>query len=288
MTEILLKCPKCETEYRLPASAIPPAGREVECTMCNNSWFAQVDEPVVDDTDHLPDEVTDEGESTASGVVRHAPSHSRAADEDGVSSSVSTPVTGDMPPLRRQLPDNVLKILREEVEFERRARLGEKDAPPASDLSDPAANDRDDLWPATTITASVAAKATEPTDAKSTEAGSVSAEPVAADTRISLDQPVQSAPILTSEAPKTEITSEQSISVETSAPTQPATKARSGYFSGFGVALIAAAIALAMYLVPPQVVGTGGLADGLSQYQQQVDAGRGWLQQKASGLLKGL
>ncbi|WP_338118676.1 zinc-ribbon domain-containing protein, partial [Paracoccus liaowanqingii] len=40
MAEIELICPGCGADYALPAGAIPPAGREVECSRCGHVWQA--------------------------------------------------------------------------------------------------------------------------------------------------------------------------------------------------------------------------------------------------------
>lgn len=34
-----LTCPQCGAQYEIPDDAIPPAGREVECSSCNHVWF---------------------------------------------------------------------------------------------------------------------------------------------------------------------------------------------------------------------------------------------------------
>ncbi|MDT1060276.1 zinc-ribbon domain-containing protein [Paracoccus sp. CPCC 101403] len=34
-----LTCPRCEAQYEIPESAIPAAGREVECSACSQVWF---------------------------------------------------------------------------------------------------------------------------------------------------------------------------------------------------------------------------------------------------------
>lgn len=37
---MLIRCPNCDTAYALPGSAIGPAGRQVRCSRCGNSWRA--------------------------------------------------------------------------------------------------------------------------------------------------------------------------------------------------------------------------------------------------------
>lgn len=36
---MLISCPSCPKVYRVPASAIPPEGRDVTCTACGEVWF---------------------------------------------------------------------------------------------------------------------------------------------------------------------------------------------------------------------------------------------------------
>lgn len=100
MAEIRLTCPGCSTQYQLPDSAIPPAGREVECTACGNIWWTERPRPPQRTATPLPDA---------------APAQEKA-------------------PLNRPLPDSVLRILRDEVEHERNARAAETVKPELIDL----------------------------------------------------------------------------------------------------------------------------------------------------------
>nr|WP_295046242.1 zinc-ribbon domain-containing protein [uncultured Paracoccus sp.] len=121
MAEIRLICPGCAAEYRVPDTAIPPGGREVECSACGNVW------------------------------------HSAAPlDLAEFQALPAAEPPADLPPPSRRLPDSVLDILREEVEHERRARAAEgTEAAPAPRASG------DPEWPATTITRHFDAKPTE-------------------------------------------------------------------------------------------------------------------------------
>lgn len=252
MTEILLKCPKCGTEYHLPATAIPPEGREVECTACNNSWLALAGKRSEPGMDELPG--TDEPIPLEPGseVVRHEPSHSRAVQD-------KAPATEDTPPLRRRVPENVLKILQEEVEYERRARMGEN-APKKSVVQD----DPSEFWPATTIT--------EPADPARRQASK--------EARRTIEPPKAATPLAST--PYQEAFDEKPARDMPAAPDPLTHKARSGYFAGFGLALTAAAVALVMYLIPTEQ--TGIFAENLSQYQRHVDEGRNWLQDRVLSL----
>ena len=40
-----LICPNCEAQYEVPDDAIPPGGRDVQCSNCQQTWF-QTQKPV--------------------------------------------------------------------------------------------------------------------------------------------------------------------------------------------------------------------------------------------------
>lgn len=117
MAEIRLICPGCAAEYRVPDSAVPPEGREVECSACGKVWHATT----------------------------------RLALADFQARAAVDP-SNDPPRLNRRLPDSVLDILRDEVEHERRARAVEdgETAPPEPQPAPRPGPDPE--WPATTIT----------------------------------------------------------------------------------------------------------------------------------------
>ncbi|WEF23819.1 zinc-ribbon domain-containing protein [Paracoccus sp. S3-43] len=117
MAEIRLICPGCAAEYRVPDTAIPAEGREVECSACGKVWHARA-RLDLGDVPPLP--------------AAEPPAQPPA----------------DLPPLSRRLPVSVLEILRDEVEHERRARAAE-DGDAAASLPRAAV---DPEWPATTIT----------------------------------------------------------------------------------------------------------------------------------------
>ncbi|MFD2814196.1 zinc-ribbon domain-containing protein [Paracoccus aerius] len=138
MAEIRLICPGCAAEYRVPGSAVPAGGREVECSACGHVWHATP---------------TPEADRLDLAAFQALPAAEPAA---------------DLPRPARKLPENVLDILRDEVEHERRARAAEEDQPdadpaakadpapdaPGPDVApDPASRPAPDPeWPATTIT----------------------------------------------------------------------------------------------------------------------------------------
>lgn len=81
-----LTCPRCAAQYQIADAAIPPAGREVECSACGHVW--------------------------------HQDGPGKAAPEPGFDAQAR-------PVLNRALDESVLSILREEAARELRVRKGE-------------------------------------------------------------------------------------------------------------------------------------------------------------------
>lgn len=123
MAEFKLICPGCGAEYMLPPDAIPPAGREVECSACGHVWQAHRPAPArldLADFSQGPDDLR--------------------FDEDADNRPAPA-----LPPASQRLPASVLDILRDEADHERRLRQAEQAPAPSDDID----------WPATTVTAPV-------------------------------------------------------------------------------------------------------------------------------------
>lgn len=265
MGEIRLTCPECGMKYSLAPDAIPAGGREVECTACGHVWQAtpQQAEPLMT----LPRPAGHDD----SGVVRHE--------------NVNAPTPGPVN-LSRKLPDNVLSILRDEVEYERKARASD-DILPVSPQSNPD-------WPATTITAPATRPVAEP------DAASTSAEPsprLTAPAPTSPAAPARPAPQAAYRAPSavSHVTPPSSPAITAAAAAivkhdrvqnpqtplhnSPLVKStrRTGYWPGFGLAAMIATAALALYLLAPRMADSGAIGDGLNVYRAQVDLARTWL-----------
>lgn len=97
MADFNLNCPACRMEYALPADAIPPEGRDVECSGCGHVWHARPPGP--------------------GGLLDLGRFRRKAEAERPI------------PPARQRLSADVLDILQEEVAHERRLR--DADALPA-------------------------------------------------------------------------------------------------------------------------------------------------------------
>lgn len=89
-----LTCPNCDAQYEVPDDAIPPAGRDVQCSNCSNTWY----QPHPDETDAAP---------------------------DAQAKTDAPPAEVPSAPERRRLDPEVADILREEAEHETRLRSSE-------------------------------------------------------------------------------------------------------------------------------------------------------------------
>ena len=58
---MILTCPKCETRFALPAQALAPAGKNVKCSNCGNTWFQEPDtDELIEDLENVPSEDLEE------------------------------------------------------------------------------------------------------------------------------------------------------------------------------------------------------------------------------------
>lgn len=97
-----LTCPNCDAQYEVPDEVIPTSGRDVQCSNCGQTWFQH-------HPDHVPADDPEE-------LAYEAP----APDEEIAPPPVPQPVVRE--PERRQLDPTVADILRQEAEAEFEAR----------------------------------------------------------------------------------------------------------------------------------------------------------------------
>lgn len=250
MAEIRLICPGCAAEYRVPDSAIPPEGREVECSACGKVWHST---PRLDLSD-----------------FQAPPAQSPA----------------DLPRLNRRLPDSVLDILRDEVEHERRARAAEDTDPPAPAGTGPAPRSiSDPEWPATTITRHFDPRPAEPAPAAAPDPVPSPPAPEQAVEARSFPTPAaksEPAPI-----PPPPADAEPRAPAQTDLPAVvPAPAGRGRYGAGFGLALMLAVGLVALYLLAPRLADQGAFGQGLMDLRAHLDQARLWLQDRANALIR--
>lgn len=99
-------CPNCDAQYEVDDAAIPPEGRDVQCSNCGNAWFQNAPAGAEKLTAALYQDPTPLAEPPA------------ALDQG--EEEVDTPAPA--PTARRSLDDAVLSVLREEAEREVQAR----------------------------------------------------------------------------------------------------------------------------------------------------------------------
>ncbi|MBM3606223.1 MAG: hypothetical protein FJX25_16305, partial [Alphaproteobacteria bacterium] len=198
MAEIRLICPDCGAAFVLPRDAIPAAGREVECSSCGNVWQAQRPAQAAPPLD--------------------LGSYTLPRDEAPAPATV-------LPPVSRRLAPDVLDILRDEVEHERRLR--EAEAPATETPDDPVSEDGE--WPATTVVLPAgAARAVTPTPQPLIPALAPASAPPAEVT------PPPTTPLLRQQAAAP---AARPVSAETKVQA-PARRPNRGYRAGFGLSVL--------------------------------------------------
>ncbi|WP_265500204.1 zinc-ribbon domain-containing protein [Paracoccus beibuensis] len=238
MAEINLICPGCKAEYVLPFAALPPAGREVECSRCGLVWQAKradVAEPL---------------NLTSYTLAGKAPDPQPAVPQPAI------------PPASRRLAPEVLDILREEVEHERRLRAGEESMPQPAAVSQPEPD-----WPATTVVVPAGA----------TRAVTANPQP-----QVPLTPAANASPVVLRHQP---------VSRPAPRPHQPGTMSRESigrrpgrYALGFGLMVMLAVACLAIYLLAPQLDGQGAIGERLADLREGMDRIRLWLDSQAARL----
>lgn len=99
-------CPNCDAQYEVDDTAIPPEGRDVQCSNCGNAWF----QPSPVGTERLTAALYQEP------PPNEEPLESLSQGED------EREDPGPAMPPRRTLDDAVLSVLRDEAEREAEAR----------------------------------------------------------------------------------------------------------------------------------------------------------------------
>ena len=127
-----LICPNCGAQYEVPTEVIPDAGRDVQCSDCGTTWFqhhpdhppavedaqtadgpapAAAPSPAEDTSDDWQDDTADYGAEEDDTYAEDLP-------EDKAEEETVAPPE----PKRREIDPSVADVLREEAERETRAR----------------------------------------------------------------------------------------------------------------------------------------------------------------------
>jgi len=114
-----LQCPNCDAEYEVDASAIPYDGRDVQCSNCGHGWYQT--HPDFETDDAIEAALYDPPPPFDRPEASPAPSKAAAS-----VAAKAAPVTSDVP--KREIDPEALRILREEVAYEKAKRAAEKAA----------------------------------------------------------------------------------------------------------------------------------------------------------------
>lgn len=262
-----LICPNCDAEYLVDDAAIPDTGRDVQCSNCGHAWFQLRPEveAMLAQEEALFGAVEDTT-SPASAVPQPTPP---VADMPAAVSTVGTVSE----PVRRNLDESILSVLREEAEREAAARRAE--APPMEaqvemGLPEPAA-------PPAPSAGVLDATARRLARLKGLDPDARPVPPAKPGSRRELLPDIEeiNSSLKPTQRPTLDEDGEEIL---------PATPS-SGFRSGFLLMLILAAALVAAYVMAPKIAQQFPGAEGaMTAYVAQVDAARLWL----DGVLRGL
>jgi predicted Zn finger-like uncharacterized protein len=294
-----LICPNCDAQYEVPDDVIPAAGRDVQCSSCGNTWFFQP----VDDRDHAADAAEAEiaeavqpapepapevapGDIPSDRPATAAPEPGPGAEPPAAEGADDAPVPHEDTPMpRRRLDPEIANVLREEAEYEARAREAERstlETQPELGLSQSEGPDAAARRRAAEARARMARLAGEsipgpdgsPIPISATEPVGVPAAAAAAgNSRRGMLPDVEDInATLTSE-------SDRPRPQDTEAPNrEPLPEPKGRGRTGFVTMLALAALGLCGYVFAPQITeAVPGLEAPMAAYVGAVDTARAWL-----------
>ena len=269
-----LVCPNCDAEYEVDGSAIPPEGRDVQCSNCTTTWFQA--SPEAADTDAPPTEPEAQVED-----------EEVEDDPDLAAIAAATAAAADLSPRKPAVDQAAMDVIHEEVEREtetRKAELGGIETQTDLGLDDTESEVR-----------ALAAR-----DRMARRRGR---DPQSA-TIEDDDEALVAAPKRDDAAAKKELfpdieeinstLSPEAAEAEAEAARLAAeggdvsqVQKRSGFRLGFGLMLLLAVGFLLVYVYAPQVaMRVPSLSAALDSYVSYVDSMRVWLDSAAQGLVE--
>ncbi|MGC9368648.1 MAG: zinc-ribbon domain-containing protein [Paracoccaceae bacterium] len=114
-----LVCPNCDAQYEVDDALIPAGGRDVQCSNCGHTWFQRAaGEPEPEAEEEAGAAPPLEEPEYREEAVETVPAEEEAPAE-------AEPEEAASGPRRRGLDESLAEVLREEAERERRAREAE-------------------------------------------------------------------------------------------------------------------------------------------------------------------
>ena len=247
-----LICPNCGAQYEVPSEAIPPAGRDVQCSACGRTWFEKppASESEPEPWDLVPRPLDDDEEADDLAETEAAPA--------------PVPPTGPAPAAtapRSTVTPEVAGILRAEAEREAQARAQEAaaraipltDRPASASVPKPARPEPPRVVPTPDRQLSRPARPSE----RGLDIDQINSSLRTANNRIG-----------------------------GKAPQVARARRRGGFASGFWGALLVLAVLAGLYVGGPRIVEAvpqSGVV--LNPYVATVNNGRLWLDRKVGVLL---
>jgi predicted Zn finger-like uncharacterized protein len=286
-----LICPNCDAQYEVDDTAIPAAGRDVQCSSCGHGWFqthpeieaAQEAESALHDAPVAvaPKDIPADSPPEAYLQQPPVPQPSIAVPPTPVPSDTAAADTAEAEmaaveaPQSRQIDEAVLAVLREEAEREMIARrldaepvvetqadLGIDDVPPP-------------MPPATPSARHIALlKGEDPDD-----------EPEIKREMTRREMLPDIEEINSSLRPGDVAVGEDGETFEVVQRAAP----RSGFRSGFVLMLVLAIAIVVVYVMAPRIAEQiPGAKPALDSYVAAIDVARAWLDQTTRSLISGL
>ncbi|WP_145104856.1 zinc-ribbon domain-containing protein [Cereibacter sediminicola] len=127
-----LICPNCDAQYEVSDDAIPPEGRDVQCSNCGHGWFHRpVSLTPASEAEHpVPLAPPPEAAPPSPASVPH-PAAPLPPLPDEEEEDAGFPEPAPVAPPSRSLDKGLLAVLREEAELAARQREAEVTGPPA-------------------------------------------------------------------------------------------------------------------------------------------------------------
>lgn len=121
-----LTCPACKAQYEVPDDVIPPEGRDVQCSNCDEMWFQDHPDAAVSQESDAGAPVETAGEDKAAPDpqgTRESPVPREVSEETEDDTQDTEEMANTLP--RRKLDPSVADVLRQEAELEALARRRE-------------------------------------------------------------------------------------------------------------------------------------------------------------------
>ena len=270
-----LVCPRCGAQYEIDGAAIPPAGRDVECSACDHVWRAlpppesfdpaarpQLSRPLSDSVIEILRE-----EAARELEVRAAERRSlRAAERAAAFLAVPEAQDPAEEGQGRALADDASRASAPLVDTGALPAIGPKVGMDDEGMVPGAAGAvvRD----AVSLPAPASPVQTAPGGDTAATGHVVAADaaPAAGTTRMSAVPPAFNP------APAPPL------------PMASATGSRRGYDAGFGLAVILAVAVVALYALAPRLSGPGPIGAAIAEWRGEMDKGRDWLAIKGEAI----